>query len=287
MGRFAAVTSRARAALARARARSPAFDHWVRTFERYSDEHVSRLAAGAAYFAFFATFALGVVGYAVLGILVDHHVDLRHQVDDFLQANLPVVEPSQLAAGSGTAGLFGLLGLVVTGLGWLEAVRASQRQLWGLSQQPGNTLLRRLADLVLLILLGLLLGISLALTGVLQYLLSGLPLAWLLSWLLPAALNLLLAVVVLTAVPRLRISPRRVLPPALAVAVGLVVLNTVGGWYITRVQENPAYSVVATAAGLLVYLYLVHHLVLGAAAWAATDRHGRFVDLVGEAQTEK
>jgi membrane protein len=83
----------------------------------------------------------------------------------------------------------------------------------------------------------------------------------------------------MVALPRLRISPRRLLPPAAAVAVGIFALNTLGGIYIDRVQDNPAYTVVATAAGLLVYLYLFHQLVLVGAAWAATSHHGRVVDI--------
>jgi uncharacterized BrkB/YihY/UPF0761 family membrane protein len=35
----------------------------------------------------------------------------------------------------------------------------------------------------------------------------------------------------------------------------------------------------ATAAGLLVYLYVFHQLLLLGAAWAATADHGRVVDL--------
>lgn len=63
------------------------------------------------------------------------------------------------------------------------------------------------------------------------------------------------------------------------VAVGIFLLNTVGRLYIIRIQDNPAYVVVATAAALPVYLYLFHQLVLAGAAWAATSHHGRVVDL--------
>jgi membrane protein len=63
------------------------------------------------------------------------------------------------------------------------------------------------------------------------------------------------------------------------VAVGIFALNSLGGIYIERVRDNAAYAVVATAAGLLVYLYLFHQLVLAGAAWMATSEEGRVVDL--------
>ena len=52
-----------------------------------------------------------------------------------------------------------------SGVGWVEALRSSQRAVWLLDQHPGNWLIRRLVDLGMLIGLGLLLGLSLALTA--------------------------------------------------------------------------------------------------------------------------
>ncbi|MBQ1066161.1 ribonuclease BN, partial [Micromonospora sp. D75] len=56
-------------------------------------------------------------------------------------------------------------------------------------------------------------------------------------------------------------------------------LNTVGRYYVVRTERNPAYTVVATAVGLLLYLYLLNQLVLFGAALAATSPYGRVVDL--------
>src|SRR5690606_23420901 len=103
--------------------------------------------------------------------------------------------------------------------------------------------------------------------------------------LLTLGVNLLVAVALLAVLPRLRISPRRLLPPASLVAAGLLLLSTLGRLYISQVQHNPAYAVVATAAGLLIFLYLFHQLVLLGAAWAATARSGRVVDLAFGSET--
>ena len=92
-------------------------------------------------------------------------------------------------------------------------------------------------------------------------------------------MNLLLAAAVLTAVPRLHLSPRRLVPAALIVALGIQLLNSVGRFFIIRTEERPAYQLVAGAVGLLVYLYLLNQLILWAAAFAATARSGSVIDL--------
>lgn len=281
------ITAWARRVVSRTRERSDLVDHVFRAVDRYQTAHGSRLAAAIAYYGFFATFALGVVAFAVLGFLVEYQVDIRASVEEYLQRNLPVLEPQQIVAGRGLAGGLGLVALVFTGIAWVEALRSSQRQVWGLEQKPGSAIKRRLVDVVLLAGLALLLGLSLAVTGLVGHLIDQVPGLRAAGWLLQLGVNLVLSVALLAALPRLRFPARRLLPAAIGIAVGLVVLNTLGRFYITRIQENPAYAVVATAAGLLVYLYLVHQLVLFAAAWAATGRGGEVVDrAAGPARTE-
>ncbi len=100
-----------------------------------------------------------------------------------------------------------------------------------------------------------------------------------LSAVLSVLVNAVLAVALLVAVPRLRMSRRRLRPVVLVVAVGITLLNTVGRYYVMRTERNPAYAVVTTAVGLLLYLYLLNQLLLFGAALAATSRYGRVVDL--------
>jgi membrane protein len=71
---------------------------------------------------------------------------------------------------------------------------------------------------------------------------------WLLAavgFVLYIGVNTLVTIGVLTALPRLRMPLRRVLPPALLVAAGLQVLKTLGRLYVQRVEANAAYLVVA------------------------------------------
>lgn len=269
------------------------FDHFWRARQRYLDLLGGRLAAAIAYHAFFAAFALALVAYAVLGFLLAYNLDLVNQVDAFLRQNLPWLNSDQIKGSRGAVGVVGVIGVLLTGVGWVEALRSSQRLIWEVPQQPGNPVVRRLIDLGMLVGLFLLVGASLLaidlirtavewLTGVRDT--AGLALF---GWLLTAVLNLVLAVALLVAVPRLRMSARRLLPSLALVGLGITLLNTVGRFFIARSASGPVYQLVAGTVGLLVYLYLFNQILLFAAALAATSTHGEVRDLATGAEVTK
>ncbi|MEU2611400.1 YhjD/YihY/BrkB family envelope integrity protein [Micromonospora sp. NPDC007271] len=268
-----------------ARDRLPAFDHLWRAGTLYTDVLAGRLAAAIAYYGFFAVFALALVGYSAFGAVLADNEEVARAVAHFLERNLPFLDSRQIAESSSTVGVVGLVILVFTGIGWVEAIRSSQRLMYGFNQQPGNLVVRRLVDLGVLVGVFVLLGLSVAavdaLESVLRFLLRSTGSVGLttLSAVLSVLVNAVLAVALLVAVPRLRMSRRRLRPVVVLVAIGITLLNTVGRYYVVRTERNPAYTVVATAVGLLVYLYLLNQLVLFGAALAATSRYGRVVDL--------
>ncbi|SCE75701.1 YhjD/YihY/BrkB family envelope integrity protein [Micromonospora mirobrigensis] len=268
-----------------ARGRLPAFDHLWRAGTLYGDVLGGRLAAAIAYYGFFAVFALALVAYWVFGAILQDNDDVSAAAADFLKANLPFLDPQQIAQSSSTVGVVGLVILVFTGVGWVEAIRSSQRLMYGFNQQPGNLVIRRLVDLGVLLLVFVMLGVSVAavdaLESLLRFLLRSTGSVGLttISAVLSVLVNAVLATALLVAVPRLRMSRRRLRPVVLVVAVGITLLNTVGRYYVVRTERNPAYTVVATAVGLLLYLYLLNQLVLFGAALAATSPYGRVVDL--------
>ncbi|MEU6023399.1 YhjD/YihY/BrkB family envelope integrity protein [Micromonospora sp. NPDC047134] len=271
--------------LSAARQRWPAFGHLWRAGVRYTDLQGGRLAAAIAYYGFFAVFALALVAYAAFGALLDDNDEVRAAAEDFLRENLPFLDPAQVAESSGTVGVVGLLILILTGIGWVEAIRSSQRLIHGLNQHPGNLVVRRFVDLGVLLVVFVLLGASVAavdaLESLLRFLLRSTGSVGLttISAVLSVLINAVLATLLLIVVPRVQMSRARLRPVVLVVAVGITLLNTVGRFWVGRVEHNPAYTVVATAVGLLVYLYLLNQLVLFGAALAATSRRGRVVDL--------
>jgi membrane protein len=273
------------------RLRSRYFDHLCRALLRYTSVQGGRLAAAIAYYGFFAVFALLLIGYSLFGILLTNNTQLFDIVRDFLRQNLPFLELKQILSSGKTVGIVGIVGLTFTGIAWIEAIRSSQRLIWRLNEQPGYIGVRQALDLLVLIGVLLLLAASqLAVYGLEQLL------SWLadgrvgfvlsaISLILTVAINMLLAASLLAAVPRLRMTLRRVLPPVLQVGLGVTLLNTVGKSFVGLVQRNPAYGLVASAVGVLVYLYVFNQLLLFGAAWAATSPHGRVVDLSADDKT--
>jgi membrane protein len=269
-----------------ARSRWPAFDHTWRALDRYGELLAWRLAAAIAYYGFFAVFALALLAYWVFGLIIIGRSELRGVVADFLEQNLPFIRPEEIAESSGNVGVVGLVLLVFTGIAWIEAIRSSQRLIYGLDQQPGNLLIRRLVDLAVMVGLFILLGISVgavdALESLLRWLLGRDSLASsIVGWLLAVPINMVVATALLVVVPRVRISARRLLPPILLVAISLTLLNSVGRYYVFRAERNPAYTVVAGAVGILLYLYLLNQVVLFGATLVATAGTGRIRDLAG------
>ncbi|MEU5904290.1 YhjD/YihY/BrkB family envelope integrity protein [Micromonospora sp. NPDC047467] len=268
-----------------ARRRSRHFDHVWRAGALYAEVLAGRLAAAIAYYGFFAVFALALVAYSIFGAILEDNDEVSEAAAGFLKENLPFLDAEQIANSSGTVGVVGLIILVFTGIGWVESIRSSQRLMYALNQQPGNLVVRRLVDLGVMIGVFVLLGVSVAavdaLESVLRFLLRSTGSVGLttISAILSVLVNAVLAAALLVAVPRLRMSRSRLRPVVVLVAIGITLLNTVGRYYVVRTERNPAYTVVAGAVGLLLYLYLLNQLVLFGAALLATSGKGRVVDL--------
>jgi len=269
----------------RLRFRSRYFDHLSRAALRYTQVQGGRLAAAIAYYGFFAVFALLLIGYSVFGILLTSDAELFGIVGGFLRENLPFLDVHAILESGRTVGIVGIVSLTFTGIGWVEAIRSSQRLIWRLNEQPGYFGVRQALDLLVLIGILLLLALSqLAVYGLERLLdwLAGGVLLDIISLLLTMMVNMVLATALLAAVPRLRMTVRRLAPPMLQVGIGITLLNTVGKSFVGLVQRNPAYGLVGSAVGVLVYLYIFNQLLLFGAAWAATSPHGRVVDLAAD-----
>jgi len=275
--------------LIRLRERSGFVDHTWRAIQRYDRQDGSRLAAATAYYGFFATFALAVLLFAILGATLARVTPAQTTAEDYLRQNLPLRDVHALVDASRGVSVLAIGALVLAGIWWIESMRASQRAMWHLDQHPGNIVVRYLVDLAVLVGLGLLLVVSLGISLGLQDVLLRLagddarPLArhaidWS-STLLAGGVDLVLAAALLAGVPRLHIPPRRLLPSALLIVVGLTLLKTGGRWYVDRMTRNPAYPLAAGAIGLLVFMYLFNQVILFASAFAATSTRGRVRDL--------
>jgi membrane protein len=285
------------ARFAAARRRSRRFDHVIRAYERFDEVNGGRLAAANAYYGFFAVFSMAMLLFGVLGYVLRDNPLVIDAVRTYLQGNLPRVRIEDLIGTAQSLGRLAAVGLALAGIGWVETLRSSQRAVWCLDEHPGHWFVRWVVDVAVLIALGLLLIVSVSIAGGVQDLvlaLAGEPQQSALRVLLNQTAVLFAGVVdfvfgaaLLALVPRLHMPLRRLVPSALLIAVGMLALKTLGRWYITRTQHNPAYQVFAGAIGLLVFMYLLSYLVLFAAALAATGGHGTVRDLAAGPEDEQ
>lgn len=270
------------------RTRSPLFDHLWRAKDRYNEVLGGRLSAAIAYYGFFAIFALAAVAYAVAINVFAGNAQLEDDVDRFLSQYFTTLSTVELKEHVTSIQTIGLISLLLAGIGWVDAWRSSLRAVWRLDQHPGNFLVLRVVDLGTLIFFALMMGVSLSVTDGLERLFTAIVgqqqtgTVWFKAGvqLLAFAINLVIALGLMTVLPRMHLSARRLLPSVLTIAIGLTLLNALGRYLIVgRAENNPAYQIVATSVGLLVYLYLFNQIVIWAAAWAATAQNGRVFDL--------
>jgi membrane protein len=269
-----------------ARKRSPRFDHLWRAKERYGEVLGGRLSAAIAYYGFFAVFALAMVVYSLLINVVSAKPSMVNDVDAFLRKYFTTLNVDALKENSASLTWIGGISLLIAGIGWVGAWRSSLRAVWRLDQHPGNFIVLRLVDLGTLIVFALLMIISVGAADVLAWIFGLIaqgaertPWFRLASLLLTILVDITIAFGLLTILPRVQMSLKRLVGPVLTVAIGLTAINELGRYLFQRTERNPAYTIVASSVGLLVYLYTFNQIVIWATSWAATAHNGRVFDL--------
>jgi membrane protein len=274
--------------LARLRAGKP----W-RAWKRYSDARGNILAAGVGYFAFFSVFPAVALAFTVFGFVLRGHPDLLHSLAGNLNANLPgLVKDAQhpqglvpiqapRAVALSITGAIAFVSLVLSGMGWLGAVREGIRAVFGVHGPAGNVVATKLRDLGVLFTLGLGIALSAALTTV-----AGAASSWMAGrigmsgqgWVLMLA-GLAVSVVADTGLMMLLLRVlsgvpahwRDLMQGALVGGVGFSLLKLSASTLLPRVTANPLFASIAIVIGLLFWLNLIARLTLICAAWAAND----------------
>ncbi|MEU4623490.1 YhjD/YihY/BrkB family envelope integrity protein [Actinoplanes sp. NPDC023801] len=265
-------------------------DHLVRAGARYDEADGGRLAAAVTYYAFFGTFAAWLMGFAVFGFVLDDPRVLQ-AVENYLAQDLPGLDVRALRDARTTVGVVALIGLPITGWFWTDAFRSSIRRIWQLPEYPGRLVSRVLVDLAVMLGLGLLLAASLAVAYATTVAAGRIAevadagdelnrtMLTVVGFLVGTGVNTALACGALTGLPRIRMSWRRLLGPAVLTGVAIELLKTLGRFYVRAIETNPVYGLVAGSVGLLVLLNAVNQLLLFAAALTATGTAGSPSDL--------
>lgn len=275
-----------------ARERSSAFDHLVRAYQRFTEQHGNSLAGSVTYFGFLSFFPLLAVAFAILVYVVIVYPDARAHVEQALQETFPgligsgpgKIDLSRTARAGVSAGIIGLVGLIYSGTGWIDALRDALRAMWlqPVHKAP-NIVLKKLWDLVVLVAFGVALVASVSFSGlatsatrvVLHAVgLSQVPgmgvLVRILAIVVAVAFDAFVFALLYGVLPGVRTPLRTLARGAVLGAIGFEVLKLVGTWLIGRTTGNPVYGAFAIMVGLLIWINFVSRITLLAAAWTAT-----------------
>jgi membrane protein len=266
-----------------------------RAYTRYGLVRGNVLAGGIAYFAFFSIFPAMALGFTAFALVLGSQEDLQVQVVNYVNSNLgativgyregqglvnldQLVQPGLLT----TTGVIGSVALVLTGLGWIAALRDGVQAVFAVRDET-NFVVVKLFDLVLLAAAGLAVltsvvasvGADIAIGRVLDGL--GIDPGPVASWSVNAVSQLtlvLLDTVIFTFLFRrlagVHVPVRDAAVGGLLAALGFSALKLFAGELLQAGARNRFLAASGILIGLLVWMNLVARLTLVAAALSAT-----------------
>jgi membrane protein len=291
MARVQALKERGRRLVADWRVRRRWIDHLIRTVQRYQSTAGDRLAGALTYFAFLSFFPLIALSFAVLGYVLVADQELEKALQKAIVERLPGVSEeldlSGIAEARQAAGIIGLLGLLYSGLGAIDALRGALREVAMATMPPLNFFLGKLRDLVSLLMLGVTLIVSVLVGGLattatqnVAHFLFGYS-SPLVTWatalvgvLASVGADWVLFLIVLGWVARPTRPFRVIARGALLGAIGFGVLKQLASLLLSHTMTNPVYGAFAVMVGLLIWINISARLVLYVAAWTATAGGG-------------
>lgn len=280
-----------KAAVAGVRRRVPLVDHAVRATGRFVEDNGNQLAAAITLPAFLSFFPLVALALSVAGFVAHYDSHAEAQITNALSDFFPgligsgkgQINVEAIANQRAATGAIGLAGLLVGGLGWVDALRSTLRQLWHQPPLKRNFIVAKGLDIVVVVGLGLAvllsLGVTSAATAAAGLVVDHTPIPGgaatevvlrILALALAVGGDVLLFGFVFLRLPEGGTAFRSVLEGALFGAIGFEILKSAGAIYIAHTTHNPLYASFAVVIGLLVWTNLVARLFLFAAAWVVT-----------------
>jgi membrane protein len=289
-GRLARLRSRAGARWQALKDRRRSVRHVVSAWDLLQRNNGNLYAGAITYFSFLALFPLLLLGVSVTGFVLSSDPGLQDSLFRHLSEKVPGAFGSTLRSSLHTAianrsgvGVIGLVGVLLTGLGWIGNLRAAIDAVWGRPPREVNFLKARAMNLLVLAGLGVGTVISLGLTVVGTSLtdqilramsLDDLPGSALVLKLLGIALALAGDMIIfwwlLVRLPAVDVPERIAWKGALLAAAGFEVLKIVGTYTIAHTANSPTAGPFAGIIAVLVWIQLVARFMLFACAWTAT-----------------
>ena len=242
----------------------------VAVLKKFGEDRASSLAALSAYYAFFSMFPLLLAFVSILGFVLEGDPQLREDVIDTTLRRIPVIgaelrDDVHPLTGSGVALAIGLAGALWAGLGVIVALERAFSEVWDVPRmdQP-NGLKARARGLLVLVIFGVTLVAATVAAG--SAVGGGIDAAGRQVLAIAASLagNAIVFLTLFALLTPARPAVRALLPGVGLAAVGLLILQTVGGWYVDHAINGAGatYGVFALVIGLLSWFLLGAHLLL-------------------------
>lgn len=248
--------------------------------QRFGELHGGFLAGSVTLSAFLSVFPLILVAVALLGFVAGSRPDLTNQVLEALalprtgEAAGAVRETIEQAEDSkAAASIFGVIGLLWSGLGLVAALQHVYDSVW---QVKSRGIKDKAFGLAWLIGSGLLFAASFAITAVI---------AWLPGWLAPLnllvglALNFALFLWAMKVLPNRDVGWQPLVPGAILGAIGFEVLKVVGAIWVPRTvaSSSAVYGSIGVVFAIIAWLFffgrlIVYSSTLNVVVWER--RHG-------------
>lgn len=264
-----------------------------RSWTRFGEARGNLLASGIAFYGFFSIFPAVALAAVVFGFVLRGRPDLLQTVGDTVNATLPGVirttdHPDGLVPLEAPAlslltisGLVAVVSLLVSGTGWIGALRDGIRAVFGIEGAPGNVVTVKLRDLGVLATLGLAVLVSAVLTAITGALsgvftdLVGSTASTVLVSVLGFAVGFVvdgaIMVVLLRVLSGVPLAWRDIRQGAVVGALGQGIVKLFGVQLIANATKNPVFGSLVLVIGLLFWFNLIAKLILLGAAWAAND----------------
>jgi len=260
--------------------------HAWRSYERLDRVKWTRLAAAMTFISFIALFPLLTVAAAIAAATLSQSQqdELQNKIADQVPGISDQLNIDGLVENAGAIGLIAGAVLLFTGIGWVGSMRECLRAVWELPDEEENPVLSKAKDAGILVGLGGALLVTIAASAVGSAMVGwisdqigidregwGAVLLRVAAFLIAVLADFLLLLYVLTLLPGVEPTRRRLLVAALIGAVGFELLKLLLSGYMQGIAAKSMYGAFGVPVALLLWINFTSKLVLFCAAWTATE----------------
>ena len=267
--------------------RRPAVRRTVAAWNRLQESNGNQYAAAITYFSFLALFPLLLLAVAIVGFVLAAQPHLQQELFSHITAKVPgefgrTLQKSITAAVNARAGIgiIGLVGVLLTGLGWIGNLRGAIDAVMGSKPKQQNFVMAKVSNAGVLAGLGLGMLASLALTALGTSLtdqivaaagLDSVPgmhaVLKVVGIAVAVAADVILFLWLLAWLPDARVPRGIAVRAALLASLGFEVLKIVGTYTIAHTANSPTSGPFAGLLAILIWIQLVARWLLFCAAW--------------------